>query len=667
MQSNQTYRLFLMMLFCISCKSLYAQDSSHLLKRVTLLSVREKNSLTKILPAQKLDAAILQKINAPTVGDAARFFSGVQVKDYGGTGGLKTISVRSLGASHTSILYDGIPVTDAQSGQVDLSRFSITFLQDINLYQAFAPGSLQPARIFSAASVLAINTLSYYPALPNKKLQWQAGLQAGSFNYKKAFAGAQFVLPKNFSIGINADLLSSKGDYPFTVDNGNLSEKSKRNNSVINSVQGEINALKLFNDSSTLQVKAWAYDSKRGLPNAVIFFNDRSKQQLWNRDYFFQSRYKRELNASTLLQLSAKYNHNYTRYRDPDFLNNAGGLDDQYNQTESYFSGAISHRFTKNFSADLASDLAYTKLEANKQKFAFPSRLSTWNNFLIRYDDSLWQANASVLWSHFSDEVKQGTATGTKNKITPTIAISRKLNISSPFMLRAFYKEVFRMPTFNDLYYNFIGNTNLRPEYARQYNLGLSYSKTLNKKINQFSFSADGYINKIKDKIIAVPGQNLFSWRILNLGEVNIKGIDITAEANGNFNQSLQWFVRLTYTWQNAIDATDPASTKYKNRIPYTPDHSGSAIASLTYKKWDAGYSLTFSGTRYTLGDNNPFNELNGWAVHDLFISRKIKTKLFGTTIKTELNNLTDTRYDVIKYYPMPGRSYKISLLFNHS
>ncbi len=77
---------------------------------------KKKQTFTAITPAQSLNRQTLQQINAPSVGDAARFFSGVLVKDYGGVGGLKTVSVRSLGAEHTGINYDGIPVSDAQDG-----------------------------------------------------------------------------------------------------------------------------------------------------------------------------------------------------------------------------------------------------------------------------------------------------------------------------------------------------------------------------------------------------------------------------------------------------------------------------------------------------------------------------------------------------------------------
>jgi len=664
LRNKVIYILFCTVVILVSRQKLSAQDSSRVLQKVTLRAVKKRNVFLDLLPAQSLDQRMLQQVNAPTVGDAARFFSGVQVKDYGGAGGLKTISVRSLGATHTGILYDGIPVSDVQSGQIDLSRYSSSFLQSVDLYQANMPGTLLPARAFSSASVLSMHTNAFYPQTMNNA--WQAGLRQGSFGYWQAFAAKGFLLPRNWTMNMQAEGVSSKGDYPFTVINGNLTEKKKRGNGELRSIQGELNLVKMFRDSSILQFKTWTYDSKRGLPGAVIFFNDRSVQQLYNRDYFIQARYNRSLSQNASLLVNAKFNHAYTRYVNPDFQNNAGGLDDRYRQNEAYLSIAADRRLGRFFTAAVSADGAYTLLYANKNNFSKPKRFSQWSNALLNYGDSLWQVQASALFSWFSDRVSIGSAAMDRSKLTPAISLSRKWKEGSPLSLRFFYKEIFRMPTFNDLYYNFIGNTNLRPEFTRQYNLGFVWVKDLPGKLKQLNLSADGYFNQVKDKIIAVPAQNLFSWTMLNLGKVDIKGIDVTAQLQGMIGADVSWFGRVSYTWQQAEDLTDPTSSRYKDRIPYTPDHSGSGILSLTYHRWSAGYSMTFSGTRYTLGENNPANHLDGWGTHDVFVSRQLNIRSTKLTLKAELNNLTNEHFDIVRNYPMPGRSYKMSILFNH-
>jgi vitamin B12 transporter len=640
-------------------------DSARVLKNVTITGEKKQNPYTSVVPVQLLNHDALQEINAETIAGAAKYFSGVLIKDYGGVGGLKTISVRSLGGLNTGLVYDGITVADAQTGQVDLSKFSATFVQSLELDQTSPQQILLPARIYSSASILSFTSNSFNTTNFTQK-KWVAGIDAGSFGLWQPYAGVYFPTGKNMVVSANAEGTWANGNYPYFIDNGSYSAKAYRTNSDIRSFQGEVNLVNRFADSSTLQTKIWGYSSERGLPGSIIFFNDISVQRLEDEDLFIQTRYLKKFSANTSFLVSAKYSSMYTKYTDPNFLNNSGGLDDRYTQNEMYASMAVSHRTGKYFLFALASDLASTHLAANIIAFQFPTRISLWNSFAMQFAKSHWQVNASLLNTNINDHTQTGTAAANKNKFTPTLAAGYRTSPESPFLFRLSYKDIFRMPTFNDLYYNYNVNVDpkLLPEYSAQYNAGITYSKNFRSVIRQFSISVDGYYNSVKDKIIAVPSQNLFVWTIENLGKVQIKGIDINGEASGRFSSAVKWSGRIAYTWQQALDVTDPTSAEYKNKIPYTPDQSGSALAVVYYKNWSAGYSLLFSGSRYTLGENDPTNQLPGWNTQDLFISRQTGFRNFNMTVKAEINNLLDERYDVIHYYPMPGRSYKLSLTF---
>lgn len=85
-------------------------------------------------PVQILSGKELEKLNVYSVADALRYFSGVQIKDYGGIGGLKTVNIRSMGSHHVGVFYDGIELGNAQNGVVDLGRFSLDNMEVISLY-----------------------------------------------------------------------------------------------------------------------------------------------------------------------------------------------------------------------------------------------------------------------------------------------------------------------------------------------------------------------------------------------------------------------------------------------------------------------------------------------------------------------------------------------------
>jgi vitamin B12 transporter len=665
-------RFFLIMmgLFAMPGAFLFAQnksDSGKVLQKVTVTGEKKQNPFAAIVPVQILNHEALLQINAENIADAARYFSGILIKDYGGVGGLKTISVRSLGGLNTGLVYDGITITDAQTGQVDLSKFSATFVQTLELDQANPQQIPIPARIYSSASILSFTSYSFNTTNFTQK-KWLAGMDAGSFGLWQPYAGFYFPVSKNMIVSANAQATWAKGDYPYHIDNGMFSQKAYRTNSDIQAFQGEVNAVNRFADSSTLQTKVWGYSSERGLPGSIIFFNDISVQRLQDKNFFIQSRYLKKISRNTSLLASAKYSSLYTKYTDPNFLNNAGGLDDRYTQNEIYGSIALSHRMRKYFSFSLASDIASSHLSANIKAFPTPTRTSLWNSLVIEFTKSHWQLNASILNTVINDKTETSTAATNKNKFTPAFAIGYKPNPESPFLFRFFYKDIFRMPTFNDLYYTYNMNINpkLLPEYSIQYDAGFTYSKNFNSALSQFSISVDGYYNNIKDKIIAVPSQNLFIWAMKNIGKVQIKGIDINGQINGKFSSVVRWSARVACTWQRALDVTDPSSSIYKDEIPYTPNQSGSALAAVYYKIWTAGYSILFSGDRYTLGENDPTNQLPGWNTQDVFVSCLLPFKYFQTTIKGEVNNMFNQQYDVVHYYPMPGSSYKLSITINN-
>ena len=109
-------------------------------------------------PLQLLDSKNIKRLGIQDLSEAVRRFSGVTVKDYGGIGGLKTVSIRSLGAHHTAVSYDGVSISDAQSGQVDISRFTLDNVDMVSLTMGQSDDIFQTARIYASAGALNIKT-----------------------------------------------------------------------------------------------------------------------------------------------------------------------------------------------------------------------------------------------------------------------------------------------------------------------------------------------------------------------------------------------------------------------------------------------------------------------------------------------------------------------------
>lgn len=205
---------------------------------LTVIAKKKPMVTTAGSPAQQLDKEEMERMGALDLSDAVRHFSGVSVKDYGGVGGLKTVSVRSLGAQHTAVSYDGVAIGDCQSGQVDISRFSLDNISTLTLNIGQSDDIYQPARMLASAAALKIQTVrpafEYATALSARVVSGSYGLANPSV----------FLAQKiNRKAGVSAYLnyLRSDGNYPFKMMNGNKLIDSKRNNSDIDTWRAEVN------------------------------------------------------------------------------------------------------------------------------------------------------------------------------------------------------------------------------------------------------------------------------------------------------------------------------------------------------------------------------------------------------------------------------------------
>ena len=222
------------------------------------------------------------------------------------------------------------------------------------------------------------------------------------------------------------------------------------------------------------------------------------------------------------------------------------------------------------------------------------------------------------------------------------------------------YKETFRMPTFNDLYYFRSGNKNLRPERAHEYNAGITWQASQMGCVEGLTLTADAYFNDITDKIVAFP--TTYVWKMANYGRVHIMGLDATLSAQCRIASKIALHIGTSYTLQHAIDVTDPEAQGYRVQLPYTPVHSGSGRLLLTTPLVNVGYSVIAASERYSMSEQTARYRMAPYADHTLTLSRTFALRTTSLTVQAEGINLTNAQYEVIQYYPMPGRQFRLSL-----
>ena len=195
-----------------------------------------------------------------------------------------------------------------------------------------------------------------------------------------------------------------------------------------------------------------------------------------------------------------------------------------------------------------------------------------------------------------------------------------------------------------------------------QYNLGLVYDHSGHGLLAAARLSADVYYNKVKDKIVAYPKGQQFRWTMLNLGLVDIRGVDVSGLISLSPVRDLLLTLRGQYTFQRAIDITSPADNYYRDQIPYIPRHSGAAVFNATWRGWGLNYSWIYVGERYNQQENIRYNYTQPWYTSDVSVSKDFTLGRWSLRVLAEINNLLSQDYDVIINYPMPKRNYRFTV-----
>ncbi len=631
------------------------------LREVVVTAARPR---VEVIPVQTLSGKELESLNSNSVADALRYFAGVQVKDYGGVGGIKTVNVRSMGTNHTGVVYDGVQLGNAQNGQIDLGQFSLDNIEAISLHNGQKSQILQPARDFGSAGTIYMRTRT--PRFDNgESYHARAAVRFGSFDLLNPSALVELKLSERVNASLSAEWITSTGKYKFRYHRVNPAGElaydttAVRQNGDINSTRIELNV----NGSLTggeWHFKAYNYNSERGVPGAIVNNVWRRGERIWDNNSFAQANFTKTIGNFTTLN-SAKYAFYRTHYVNND--DKQVKVDNLYRQREFYFSTANEYVLTDWWRVSASYDFAWNTLSADMYDFAKPDRITNLIAAATAIDLGRLKIQASALGTFVHDHLRGQESPKDKHVFTPAVYASfAPLRSTTDLTVRAFCKRSFRMPTFNDLYYADMGNSKLNPERVTQYNAGVVFDRTRHGFVQNARVSVDAYYNKVKDKIVAYPKGQQFRWTMLNLGVVDIRGIDAAAQMTVNPTGSLYVTLRAQYTYQRAIDVTNPADNYYRDQIPYIPRHSGAAVANVSWRRWNLNYSFIYVGERYNQQENIRYNYTQPWYTSDVSVSRDFTFGRVNFRALAEINNLLNQDYDVIINYPMPKRNFRISL-----
>ncbi len=601
-----------------------------------------------------------------TVDEVLNESAGVQVKRWGGLGAFSTVSIRGSSANQVEIYLDGIPLNLAWSGITNLADLNLDCLEKMEIYRGFAPVE------FSRSSIGGVVNLV------SRKAQGESVFElrgtAGSFDtYKLNLLGSQAF--KKWDWLAFYTHLQSRGNFEYESDNGtplnpddDYTARRENNDFIMEDL--------IFKPGG--KIAGWRWDllnnfyyKDQGI--AGLDINPYRHTRLTTKRIINNLQIKPEKLLGKSIELSAQINYLWQEERYKDKYGEAGlGKQDQLNLTESYGTDINFAWYPE------ALEFLRTGIEARREWFRAKELIAHFTSApQIRYffsagieagissQDKKMLIVPSLRYQHCQNKFKgepyftwsKGSEPNNKtyDYLDPSLGV--RFSLLAGLIFKGNIGAGHRMPTFYELFGDrgvVVGNSQLEPEKALNYDFGFQYQKELGEEKKAY-LQMSYFQSQIKDMILFFQNSQRTVIAI-NIGEALIQGIEISAGAN----LSSHWKVSGNYTYQNAVDTSDITYWSGK-KLPFRPAHE----AYLRFG-WERKNQV-----RIWLEGN--YTSENYWDRANLFSvpSRTIINlgamgyfKVKGTNLKVgaEVKNLLDQKISDIAGWPMPGRTYFITI-----
>ena len=615
-------------------------------------------ALRSTAPHHVLDTDALRRLGVTDISGALHRLPGITLRDYGGAGGMKTVSVRGFGAKHTGVSYDGLMVSDCQSGEIDLARYSLDNVQHLSLTIGDNEELFVPARQASVPALLSLETIA--PPSADRLAHATVQMRAGSFGYVNPYLRYGQSFNNRLAIAVEGDYVHADNQYPFTLHNLTLTTREKRTNSRMDAYHTEAAFVWQASQRHALSGKAYWWDNDRQLPGQVRYYTNLSRETLHEQNSFGQLRYLGHLGHGLSLKASGKFNWSMSDYRNP--LYPGGVLDAQYWQREYYTTAALLYVPSSQWAFDYSADYAFNNLNSSLPTDRRPFRHTVWQTLTAKFRTDRLTATARLLHSLYLNRTALGNEAKDISHLSPSLSLAYRLLPAHELYARASYKDIFRAPTFNESYFFHYGSTDLRPERTHQLNLGLTWQQAFTQ--TELRLTADGYFNEVKDKILAIP-VNMFIWRCINLSKVRVLGFDATANIVQRLNSRHTLLAAANYSLQRATNRTNADSSHYGKQIAYVPMHTAGLAVS-----WENPWvSLSVHGQavshRYSTHEHYDGTRISGYNEWTASAYRAFHIRRHTIEARAELRNIFNRQYEIVALYPMPGRSYMFTLKYS--
>lgn len=594
-----------------------------------------------LLPISLIKDSMIQLMRPQQIDELLSITPGLYIQNYGGFGGLKSLSIRGTSSSQSVMMIEGIRINSLQNGMIDLSTIPVSFLQTIEITRT-GSSALYGANAIGGA----IN----FRMCKKKQSTPSISIDRSSFDTYSANTSVGFQTNDiHTSIGLNG--VSSRGNYPFLHNEFGSTTEKRRVNGDFQQFSSIISST--YSPSSNFNLSALVFGtySERGVPGAVVqgsieFKNARLREENYFVLFSATTLISSDLNNDSKVWIKK----NTFQYSDPDAtLLGANGLNVQYDATDIGLQSSFTQNFNKNGTLETqiettSNTLLGYSLEDGETIQPTRKTFSVSSNYTSSVLDLL-----SIPMVLFTG-IRYDVISDQNDALSPLLSL--QFPFSDLWKLRTSYSYNYRAPSFNEMYYLNFGNQNLLSE--RSHSTTVGFDALL---FSDLTLSFDLFSVHTTNLIVSVPTSPA-SWSARNIGNALSNGME--------FSSSVSFFSKkivLTSnaTFQNVIDKTENSLT-YSLRIPYTPTMIFSSQLISTFDDFFIGATYLYSGDRYALQGNQIESLLPYFQIVSSFVEYKVRLFPLLLHSRFQIDNLLNESYTVIRNFPVPGRSFRLNL-----
>lgn len=606
--------------FCLLASQLtFAQnDSITRLKEVIIADakLRKFSSSQTIL---SLNDSILSK-NSVLLTNLLNYNSVLYFKEYG-RGMLSTVAFRGTTASQTAVIWNGLNINSQMNGSTDFNTLSGMDYSTIAVKGG--GGSVIYGSGAIGGTVHLNNDLKFDDSFSNQLRLDYGSFSTQNLNYSSHFSNTKW----SAQIGISRNYSDNDYDYPDSFDwkgNQRFNENGEYEIIGFNTAIG-------FKISNRHMLKFYSQSSNTDRNISLILPSE--SRTKYKNDF---SRNLLEYEAKSGLwvtNLKAAYLAENYQYFPDNTLNQF-----TYGGTNMLIAKAdLSYQASR--SILLNSIVEYNKTKGKGSGFGYHEREITGVSFLVKQEvSSQWQNELGIRKEFTSNY-----------KLPVLFSAGSALRIAPWYQLKVNVSHNFRIPTYNDLYWEEGGNPNLKPESAYQGELANVFT------YKNISLTQTAYYNKIKDLLRWVPGNNGI-WSPQNTDRVAAYGIETLLAWKQQFGKSI-WQINGTYAY------TISKNEETQKQLFFVPYHKATAALAYSYQKWSANYQFLYNGFVYTQSDNDPSAIIPSYWVANVGVDYEF-FKRNPIKIGIQVLNLWNEKYESLENRIMPGRNFNLYLIF---